>query len=131
MKGMSKILLALFLSMMTLSSHASLLNSATKNTSVVLDLVSTPGDHNPEPSGRAIDSSNHIAGAFQRPVNAEVLKTPFSGDIHTDDGQQPLLGGGEEIRAASQATSVPEPSVVLLLLTGLLALVLSRRRTRG
>lgn len=77
---------------------------------------------------------DYFANAAQVPATLDsmtrVLQLP--GDKRRAYSQGTVfLGNTDELKAKPRVTSLPEPSVWLLLVTGLVALVLSRRRSRS
>ncbi len=77
---------------------------------------------------------DYFADAARVPATLDsmtrVLK--LAGDKRRAYSQGPdYLGNTDELKAKPRVASLPEPSVWLLLVTGLVALVLSRRRSRS
>jgi hypothetical protein len=80
---------------------------------------------------QAID---YFANAARVPATLESMTRvlQLAGDKRRAYSQGPdYLGNTDELKAKPRVTSLPEPSVWLLLVTGLVALVLSRRRSRS
>lgn len=73
-------------------------------------------------------SVNYLASAFAKPAG-DILDVARIVDASSEVSH--YAGGINERGGQSRVTVVPEPSVVLLLVTGLIALVLSRRRRRS
>lgn len=77
---------------------------------------------------------DYFAGAARVPATVESMTQvlQLAGDKRRADSRGPVyLGNTDELKAKPRVTALPEPSVWLLLVTGLLALGLSRRRTRS
>jgi hypothetical protein len=132
MKGIPTTLFVLFMSLMSLTCHAFLVKPDTNTPDWSSVVPGAPGQGNagvttfslPELESSA---TNYLANALERSVNTATLN-------HVDwnaERLSPYIGNAGAPRVQSRVASVPEPGVVLLLVTGLLALVLSRRRGRG
>lgn len=77
-------------------------------------------------------SVDHLLAAFRAPSQDEALQAVLGPEQAAEKINSSVLGlPGEEATVERRSTSVPEPSIVLLFATGLLALLLSRRRGRG
>jgi len=126
--------LVFFVSLMALSSHASLLESTAGPAfelsagTALAKGVTTFGLAELEVN---IDSDSLVRG-FERAPGKETLRQVLGAEPGADLVSQRSFrpGGLGDMRNSSRVASVPEPGVVLLLVTGMLALVLSRRRGR-
>ncbi len=80
-----------------------------------------------------IQSVDYFTSAARVPATVESMSQvlQLAGDKRRADSQGPAyIGNTDELRVKTRATALPEPSVWLLLATGLVALGLSRRRSR-
>jgi hypothetical protein len=125
-------MLAIGAMLMTLSAHASLVGSAPGSSDVALTPVASAQTEaqmltfgTPEVE---VVSVNYLASAFAKPAG-DILDVARIVDVSSEVSH--YAGGINERGGQSRVTVVPEPSVVLLLVTGLIALVLSRRRRRS
>lgn len=136
MKGLSTGLFALLMSLMALNCNASLLEAAA---GPIFELAAGPVLSKGATTFKLAEPEDSSAGAllargFERAPGKEAIAQVLGAELNTDLASRRSLrlsGLGDIRRGGSRVASVPEPGVVLLLVTGLVGLVLSRRRGRG
>jgi hypothetical protein len=82
--------------------------------------------------GESVVANDYIPEAARVPANLAALSDIlYAGTGAASSSARELYLGGGETLSKPNVASLPEPSVLLLLATGLVALGLSRRRNRG